>query len=261
MSKVISLINLKGGVGKTVSSINIASSFAICGKKVLIVDTDSQGNIAKSLGLNPDEMNNTLVDLVSEAIDKNVTEERVKECVRQAGNIDIIPSNLILADIEYKLMNAISRENVLKSIISRVSEIYDYIVIDCPPSLGLMVRNALTASDYVLIPVEAHYLSFDSLMVMLETIELVKEKLNPNLQIAGIFLTMYQSRTLMGQGVRSKVHEKYGNSIKVFDDCIPFSIKASEQTLAGKSLIELAPTHPISIAYMNIAKELMENEK
>lgn len=258
---VISLINLKGGVGKTVSSINIASSFAKCGKKVLIIDTDSQGNIAKSLGMNPNDMDNTMVDLISEAIDDEVTQKRVKECIRQAGNLDIIPSNLLLSKLEYKLMNAVSRETILKDIVSQLEDMYEYIIIDCPPSLGLMVKNALTASDYVLIPVEAHYLSFDSLMDMLDTVDTVKKKLNPNLQIAGIFLTMYQSRTLMGQGVKDKVHEIYGNTIKVFDDCIPFSIKASEQTLAGKSLIDIAPQHPISLAYMNIAKELMANEK
>lgn len=257
---VISLINLKGGVGKTVSSINIASAFAKCGKKVLIVDTDSQGNIAKSLGMNPNDMNNTMVNLISEAIDDEVTEERVLECVRKAGDLDIIPSNLLLSKLEYKFMNADSREFVLKSIVSKVEANYDYIIIDCPPSLGLMVKNALTASAYVLIPVEAHYLSFDSLMDMLDTIGMVRKKLNPNLQIAGIFLTMYQSRTLMGQGVRSKVQEIYGDTIKVFNDCVPFSIKASEQTLAGKSLVEIAPNHPVSIAYMNIAKELMQNE-
>lgn len=258
---VISLINLKGGVGKTVSSINIASSFAKYGKKVLIIDTDSQGNIAKSLGMNPNDMENTMADLISEAIDDEVTQKRVKECIRQAGNLDIIPSNILLSKLEYKLMNAVSRETILKDIISQVKDMYEYIIIDCPPSLGLMVKNALTASDYVLIPVEAHYLSFDSLMDMLDTVDTVKKKLNPNLQIAGIFLTMYQSRTLMGQGVKDKVHEIYGNTIKVFDDCIPFSIKASEQTLAGKSLIDIAPQHPISLAYMNIAKELMANEK
>lgn len=258
---VISLINLKGGVGKTVSSINIASSFAKYEKKVLIIDTDSQGNIAKSLGMNPNDMENTMADLISEAIDDEVTQKRVKECIRQAGNLDIIPSNLLLSKLEYKLMNAVSRETILKDIVSQLEDMYEYIIIDCPPSLGLMVKNALTASDYVLIPVEAHYLSFDSLMDMLDTVDTVKKKLNPNLQIAGIFLTMYQSRTLMGQGVKDKVHEIYGNTIKVFDDCIPFSIKASEQTLAGKSLIDIAPQHPISLAYMNIAKELMANEK
>ena len=261
MSKVISLINLKGGVGKTVSSINIASSFAICGKKVLIVDTDSQGNIAKSLGLNPDEMNNTLVDLVSEAIDKNVTEERVKECVRQAGNIDIIPSNLILADIEYKLMNAISRENVLKSIISRVSGIYDYIVIDCPPSLGLMVRNALTASDYVLIPVEAHYLSFESMKVMLDTVDMVKKKLNPKLEIAGMFLTKYQARTNLSKAIWELVTSKYGTRLKVFGSYIPYSIKVAEQALYGKSIVEMFPEHPVSESYKKIAWELMNYGK
>lgn len=201
MSEVISLINLKGGVGKTVSSINIAYSFAEFNKKVLIVDADSQGNIATSLGMIADELDNTLSDL------------------------------------------------------------YDYIIIDCPPSLSLIVTNALTASNYVLIPVETQYLSFESLRVMLDTISMIQKKLNRELQIKGIFLTKYQSRTKLSQGIREKFYEIYGKEIKVFEEYIPYSIKAAEQTLYGKSLIELAPDNPVSVAYMNITKELLADKE
>lgn len=259
MSEKISMINLKGGVGKTVSSINIAYSFAEFGKKVLIVDTDSQGNIATSLGVNPDELNITLFQLMEKAINGVVTKEDVEECLLNLGDVDVLPSNSILAEIDYRLMNAYRREFILKDIISVVEDMYDYIIIDCPPSLGLVVTNALVASNHVLVPVEAHFLSFDSLKVMLGTIEMVKMKLNPDLKIAGVFLTMYQSRTKLSKGIKERLFEIYGDDIKVFDEYIPYSIKAAEQTLYGKSLIELDKKHPVSEAYMSITKELMNN--
>ena len=261
MSEVISLINLKGGVGKTVSSINIAYSLAEFDKKVLIVDADSQGNIATSLGMIADELDNTLCNLIDEAIEDGVTEQRVVECIRQVGKVDIIPANSVLAEMDYKVMNAYHREYLLKDIISTIEHLYDYIIIDCPPSLSLIVTNALTASNYVLIPVETQYLSFESLRVMLDTISMIQKKLNKELQIKGIFLTKYQSRTKLSQGIREKVYEIYGEEIKVFDEYIPYSIKAAEQTLYGKSLIELAPDNPVSVAYMNITKELITDEE
>ncbi len=262
MSEIISLINLKGGVGKTVSSINIAYSMAKIGQKVLIVDTDTQGNIATSLGIDADGLDYTLFDLLNEVIDtcfSNV--ETVKKCIVPVADVDILPSNSMLAELSYKLMNAQCREMLLKEILETVNENYDYIIIDCPPSLGLIVTNALTASNKVLIPVEAQYLSYESLKVMLGAIEMTKRKLNKELEIAGVFLTKYQSQTKLSQGIRKKISELYGDDINVFDEYIPYSIKAAEQTLYGKSLIELAPTHPVSVAYMNIAKELLHYEK
>jgi len=257
MSQTIALINLKGGVGKTVSSINIAYALAHLGRRTLIIDTDSQGNIATSLGMNFDAEPNTLVDLMTEAIDGEVTPERVRECIYPSGAVDILPSNFALAKIDYKLMNAYNRESVLKSVIDAIRPDYDYIIIDCPPSLGLIVTNALTACDRVLIPVEAQYLSFESLKVMLGTIEMVRKKLNRSLEIAGVFLTMYQSRTKLSKGIKDKICEIYGDDIHVFEDWIPYSIKAAEQTLYGRSLIDLEPNHPVSVAYMNITKELI----
>ncbi len=261
MSAVFSLVNLKGGVGKTVSSINISYSLAQLGKKVLIIDTDSQGSISTSLGMDAEELDNTLVDLMNDAIDNKITEDKIKKCIITVGDVDIIPSNSLLAGIEYKLMSAIGRENNLKEIVAVLTEFYDFIIIDSSPFLGMFVTNALVASDYVLIPVEAQYLSFDRLSVMMDTIKMVKMKLNKNLQIAGVFLTKYQSRTKLSNGIRERLCEMYGSDIKVFDENVPYSIRAAEQTLHGKSLIELEPNHPISTAYMNIAKELLKYEK
>lgn len=261
MSTIISLLNLKGGVGKTVSSINIAYALSELGKKVLIVDTDSQGNVATAMGMAEDEISGTIADLLSEEIDGSVGLERITECIVATGKVDILPSNARLAGLDYKLMNAFNREMVLKAIVDKLRGVYDYIIIDCPPSLGLIVRNVLTASDYVLIPVEAHYLSFESLQATLSTIDMVQLKLNPNLKITGIFLTMYQARTNLGRGIRDKLRETYGGEIRVFEETVPYSIKAAEQTLYGKSIIELNPKHPVSTAYQSIARELMKYEE
>lgn len=262
MSEIISLINLKGGVGKTVSSINIAYSMAELGKKVLIVDTDTQGNIATSLGIDADSLDFTLFNLLNEVIDTCFSNaESVRKCIIPVRNVDILPSNSMLAELTYKHMNAQCRETILKDILETVADEYDYIIIDCPPSLGLIVTNALTASNKVLIPVEAQYLSFESLKVMLGAVEMVKRKLNKELKIAGVFLTKYQAKTKLSQGICKRVSELYGEDIKIFDKYIPYSIKAAEQTLYGKSLVELAPAHPVSVAYMDIAKELLRYEK
>lgn len=261
MCMVISLLNLKGGVGKTVSSINIAYALTEAGNKVLIVDTDSQGNVATALGTAADENSGTLVDLLSEEIDGSVSLEQIEECIVTAGTVDILPSDSLLAGIDYKLMNAFNREMVLKAIVDKLRAAYDFIIIDCPPSLGLIVRNVLTASDYVLIPVEAHYLSFESLQATLGTIDMVRLKLNPELKIAGIFLTMYQSRTNLSKGIREKLWETYGGELRIFEEAVPYSIKAAEQTLYGKSIIELYPKSPVSAAYQAIARGLMEYEE
>ncbi len=261
MSEIISLANLKGGVGKTVSSINIAYSLAKLGKKVLIIDTDSQGHISASLGMASDSLKFTLFDLINDVIDNNFTDEKVEQCIRTSGAVDIIPSNSKLATIECKLMDTEGRELVLRKITDAVKEYYDYIIIDCPPSLGIFVINALTTSDYVLIPVEAQYLCFERLDSMIDTVKMVKNSFNESLNIAGIFLTKFQSNTKICNGIRNEILKVYDGSVRVFDECIPYSIKAAEQPLLGKSLVELMPKHQISVAYMKIAKELLNYGK
>lgn len=163
MSVVINLMNLKGGVGKTVSTINIAYALAMENKKVLIIDTDSQGNISTSMGLNPDEIKLTLAGILSEAIKGMVSEEQVKEYIIHLNKLDILPSNSLLALKEFEIMNAVGRDYLFRDVIEPIRNSYDFILIDCPPSLGTIVLNSLYASDYTLIPVEAHYLSFESL--------------------------------------------------------------------------------------------------
>ncbi len=257
---VISLVNLKGGVAKTVSTINLAAAMAKEGKRILIIDTDSQGNIAAAMGMQPDALQYSLAHLMSKAITGEVSKQEIADCIVPRDGVDILPSNSLLATLDPALMNAMCRESILKSISDQMRDQYDYIFIDCPPSLGVIVKNALVASDFTLIPVEAHYLCFESLRNMVDTIRLVKLKLNPGLEIAGIFLTMYQSRTNLSKEIRKLIKDTYGGSIRVFDDCIPYSIKAAEQTLHGKSIIDLEPNHPVAQGYIHIAKELMAND-
>ena len=260
MSEVISLINLKGGVGKTVSSINIAYALADCGKKVLIIDTDSSGNIGKSLGIDINALEKTITDLISIAISDDVTKEEVQSCIISIGAVDVIPSNSLFAGIKCRMMEAYGRESLLKCVTEVIRDEYDYLIIDCPPTLDLVSTNALVASDSALIPVEAHFLSFDNLNEMFETITMVQKRLNRNLKVRGIFLTMYQQRTKLSQGIKKNLEEMYANKYKVFDTFIPYSIKAAEQPLFGKSLIEMYPSHPVTKAYKNITKELVSNE-
>lgn len=260
MSEVISLINLKGGVGKTVSSINIAYALAEQRKKVLIIDTDSSGNIGKSLGVDINSLEKTLFDLINISINDEPSKEDVQGCIINIGAVDVIPANSLLAGIKFRMMEAYGRESILRSVTEVIRDEYDFIIIDCPPTLDIISTNALVASDSALIPVEAHFLSFDNLNEMFETITMVQRKLNRNLKVRGIFLTMYQQRTKLSQGIKKNLEEMYGNKYKVFDTFVPYSIKAAEQPLFGKSLIELCPRHPVTKAYKNIAKELISNE-
>jgi len=260
MSEVISLINLKGGVGKTVSSINIAYALSEYGKKVLIIDTDSSGNIGKSLGIDINSLEKTILDLINISISDDLTKDEVQSCLIKVGKVDVLPSNSLFAGIKYRMMEAYGRESLLRCVTDVIREEYDYIIIDCPPTLDLISTNALVASDSALIPVEAHFLSFDNLNEMFETVTMVQRKLNRNLKVRGIFLTMYQQRTKLSQGIKKNLEEMYANKYKVFDTFIPYSIKAAEQPLFGKSLIELYPTHTVSMAYKKITKELISNE-
>jgi len=253
----MSIVNFKGGCGKTSAVLNLASVIAREGKKVLIIDTDSQANIALSFGLKPESIEKTLGQLMACVIDSSNFTEDVTEYIIHKNNIDILPANFRLAAIDSKLMNAFCREYVLKSIVDKLKDQYSYIFLDCPPSLGAIVINALTASDSVLIPVEAHYLCYEGLKLMLDTIKTVQLKLNKQLKIEGIFFTMYQSRTSLCRGIADLVREQYNSEIKVFDEHIPFSIKAAEQPLHAKSIIEYAPKNPVAQGYEHLAKELM----
>ena len=225
MCRVIAVSNQKGGVGKTVSCVNLGIGLAKEGKKVLLIDADPQGSLTISLGYEePDEMEYSLATLMMNI----VNDEKLnidKTILHHKEGVDLIPANIELSAIEVSLVNAMSRELILRSMVDRLREFYDYIIIDCMPSLGMMTINALACADFVLIPVQAAYLPVKGL-----------QQLNPKLKIEGILLTMVDNRTNYARDISLMVYDTYSASIKVFGTEIPMSVRASEVSVEGGSI-------------------------
>ena len=228
MCRVIAVSNQKGGVGKTVSCVNLGIGLAQEGKKVLLIDADPQGSLTISLGYEePDEMEYSLATLMMNIVnDEKLNIE--KTILHHKEGVDLIPANIELSAIEVSLVNAMSRELILRSMVDRLREFYDYIIIDCMPSLGMMTINALACADSVLIPVQAAYLPVKGLQQLIKTIGRVKKQLNPKLKIEGILLTMVDNRTNYARDISLMVYDTYSSSIKVFGTEIPMSVRASE---------------------------------
>lgn len=224
MCRVIAVSNQKGGVGKTVSCVNLGIGLAKEGKKVLLIDADPQGSLTISLGYEePDEMEYSLATLMMNI----VNDEKLnidKTILHHKEGVDLIPANIELSAIEVSLVNAMSRELILRSMVDRLREFYDYIIIDCMPSLGMMTINALACADSVLIPVQAAYLPVKGLQQLIKTIGRVKKQLNPKLKIEGILLTMVDNRTNYARDISLMVYDTYSASIRVFGTEIPMSV-------------------------------------
>ena len=235
MCKVITVSNQKGGTAKTTSCVNLGIGLASAGKKVLLIDTDPQGSLSISLGYpEPDEMENTLATLMMNIVnDEEFCLEDV--LIHHEEGVDILPSNIELSAIEVSLVNVMSRELILRQLVERVRDAYDFIIIDCMPSLGMMTINALACADAVLIPVQAAYLPVKGLQQLIKTISRVKRQLNPKLKIEGILLTMVDNRTNYAKDICSMVYEAYSSSIKVFKTEIPMSVRAAEISAEGSS--------------------------
>ncbi|MCI8704745.1 MAG: ParA family protein [Anaerotignum sp.] len=258
--KTIVLANQKGGVGKSTTSINLGVGLARCGKKVLLIDADSQGNLTTMLGIRqPDELPVTLAaNLEKVILDKPLdSEEGILHCEE---GVDLLPSNIELSATEVNLVNTMSRETVLKTYLEEIKDGYDYILIDCMPSLGMLTLNALTAADSVIIPVQSHYLSAKGLEHLLKTIKRVQRQLNPKLQIEGILLTMTQSRTKFSKEIGELLRKTYGGNIHIFQSEIPFSIKGAEMSAYGKSIFTFEPKGKVAAAYENFTREVIGNE-
>lgn len=254
--KVIALTNQKGGVGKTTTAVNLGVCLSKQGKKVLLVDADAQANLTMSLGYpRPDDLPISLATIMQDIIDDKLFDVQ-KGILHHSEGVDLLPSNIELSGLEVRLINAISRERVLTTYINEVKKNYDYVLIDCMPSLGMLTINALAAADSVVIPTQPHYLSAKGLELLLRSVSKVRRQINPHLRIDGILMTMVMPRTNISKEVTALVRSAYGQNIKVFDAQIPHSIRAVEATAEGKSIFAYDKGGKVAAAYEQFGKEV-----
>ena len=256
--KVIALTNQKGGVGKTTTAVNLGVTLAQQGKKVLLIDADAQANLTMSLGYHrPDDLQVTLSTIMQDIIDDKSVDV-TQGILHHGEGVDLLPSSIELSGLEVRLINAISRESVLKTCISEVRKNYDYVLVDCMPSLGMLTINALAAADSVVIPTQPHYLSAKGLELLLRSVSKVRRQINPPLRIDGILMTMVMPRTNISKEITATVRNVYGQKIKVFDTQIPHSIRAVEATAEGKSIFAYDKGGKVAAAYEQFGKEVAE---
>lgn len=261
MCRVIAIANQKGGVGKTTTCVNLGIGLAREGKKVLLIEADAQGSMAVSLGIaEPDELDVTLVNIMEKVINDEDLEPG-EGIIHHEEGIDFIPANIELAGLETSLVNVMSREMVLRQYLYALKGQYDYILIDCMPSLGMITINALVAADSVLIPVEAAYLPVKGLQQLIKTIGRVHRKLNHNLSIMGILLTKVDRRTNFARDISGQIREVYGDKIHIFENCIPLSVRAAETTAEGKSIYPHDPKGIVAEGYRYLTGEVLDDEK
>jgi chromosome partitioning protein len=259
--KVIAVANQKGGVGKTTTALNVAIGMVRNGYDVLIVDFDPQGDLTSSLGW---KTNDALENSVSSMLDDYINDEPINYdslILNHPEDVDVIPANIELADFEMRLVSVINREQTLSNCIEPLRSKYDYIFIDCPPSLGMLTVNALAAADEVLIPVQTQYLPAKGMTKLLQTVNKVQRKINSNLKINGIVMTLADSNTNITRSTIETIRESFSRNIKVFDTIIPKGTKASEATTKGISIYKYAKDSKVALAYESLTKEIMNKDK
>ena len=254
MAYVISIVNQKGGVGKTTTAVNLGAFLAKKRKKVLIIDLDPQGNATSGYGFEKASLENTVYDLLvnEEDIANVITNTNVK-------NVDMCPTNINLAGAEVELVSAISRETILKRALEPVLDKYDYIIIDCPPSLGLLTINALTACEGVIVPIQGEYYALEGLAQLVDTINMIKKKRNPVIGIMGVVITMHDRRTQLTKQVVEEVQKYFGD--KVFKTFIPRNVRLAEAPSHGLTIDEYDAKSKGSIAYQALANEVLKRTK
>jgi chromosome partitioning protein len=254
MGRIIAIANQKGGVGKTTTAINLAASLAALEKKVLIVDSDPQANATSGIGVDTREIRCTIYDCL---IDGKEPAEALLSC--EIENLSIIPSNIDLVGAEIEMLDRPEREKILKGVLTKIKGDYDYIFIDCSPSLGLLTVNALTASDSVLIPVQCEYFALEGLGKLLNTIKIIQNNLNPELEIEGFLLTMFDSRLRLSNQVAEEVYKHFQQM--VFKTIIQRNVKLSEAPSFGQPAILYDADSRGTVNYLSLAKELIEKEE
>lgn len=251
MGRVIAIANQKGGVGKTTTSINLSSCLAELGKKVLLVDIDPQGNATSGVGIVKQNLENTIYELF-------IDECTISECLTTSvvDNLNVLPSNVNLSGAEIDLIGVENREYILKNILDQIKDLYDYIIIDCPPSLNILTVNAMTAADSVIVPIQCEYYALEGLSQLIHTINLIQDRLNNKLEIDGIVFTMYDSRTNLSsevvENVKSNIH------INIYDTVIPRNVRLAEAPSFGLPIHMYDGKSAGAIAYSNLAKEIIK---
>lgn len=250
-ARIISMVNQKGGVGKTTSTINLGAALAECGRKVLLVDFDPQGALSAGFGANPHELEMTVYNVM---MDRKVD---IKDVIHTTGveNVDLLPANIDLSAAEVQLVNEVAREQVLATALAKVRNEYDVILIDCQPSLGLLTVNALTASDGVIIPLICEFFALRAVALLVDSIEKVRDRLNPNLEILGVLATMFDARTIHAKEVLARIVDAFGD--KVFDTIINRTVKFPDATVSAEPILSYATNHPGAHAYRQVARELI----
>lgn len=258
-TRVIAVCNQKGGVGKTTTCMNLGIGLAREGKSVLLIDTDPQASLTACLGeTRPEELNTTLTDVMNHVI-RDYPFIDGEGLLHHAEGVDFMPASIELAGMDVALVNTMSRETVLRQYLATVKDTYDYVLIDCMPSLGMLTINALAAADSVMIPVQAEYLPVKGLEALLKTINNVKRQINPDLKVDGILLTMVDERCNLTKLIRDVIHQAYGSNIHIYRSRIPRSVRAAETPTTGESIYSYDPKGRVAQAYTELSKEVIKS--